>query len=268
MSWGKGFADFDNNRWPDIAVVTGSVYIRRWKRSSRTIPSSRHGLFRNLGDGVSRSLWIRSDRVSAQPISFARDQETRHSWIAVEPSMLPVSLRRELERHHGPAPFMGKLATLLDAARQSLTPLPEGELLHDNAYEALATAILCSFALSVLEGSRAVQPSASLLLRMERFIAEAYARPITLNDIARAAGASRQHLLKLCRFSGKRTPTEQPYAKRLEVAVDLLLHTGFPIVHIAEQCGFSNQFHFSRKFKQATGRSPSSWRGQAWKQRS
>jgi AraC-like DNA-binding protein len=99
---------------------------------------------------------------------------------------------------------------------------------------------------------------------MERFIAESYAQSITLNEIARAAGASRQHLLKLCRMSGKPTPTVQLYARRLEAAADLLVHTGFSVAQIAEQCGFPNQFHFSRKFKQAFGRSPSKWRDHVW----
>lgn len=197
---------------------------------------------------------------------FASDCETRHSWIAVEPGMLAEPLRQELERHRGPAPFLGRMVTLLDAARRSMVHLPEAELLQNSAHEALATAILCAFASTVFDGSRSVQASTGVLLRMEHFIAEVYSRPTTLNDIARAAGASRQHLLKLCRVSGRNTPTEQLYAKRLEAAADLLLHTGLTIAQIAEQCGFSNQFHFSRKFKQASGRSPSAWRGEVWTQ--
>lgn len=197
---------------------------------------------------------------------FARDRETRHSWIALASDVLPTPLRRELECLRGPAPFLGSMATLLDAARQIVGRGEQSGLVRDSGYEALATTILCAFASAVLDGMRHVKPGEGVLWRMERFIAESYARPLTLNDISRAAGASRQHLLKLCRVSGKPTPTEQLYAKRLEVAADLLLHTGFSIAEIAGQCGFSNQFHFSRKFKQISGSSPSSWRGLRWKQ--
>ena len=197
---------------------------------------------------------------------FARDHETRHSWIALAPGILSEQLRVELQRLRGPVPFLGRMATLLDAARQSAGAAEQPGLLQDSGYEALGISILCAFASTVLDGRRSVQPGESVLWRMERFIAEAYAQPVMLNEISRAAGASRQHLLKLCRVAGKPTPTEQLYAKRLEVAADLLLHTGFSIAEIAEQCGFPNQFHFSRKFKQFSGRSPSSWRGYRWKQ--
>ncbi len=143
---------------------------------------------------------------------------------------------------------------------------PEAEALITSAHEALATSILCAFAATVLAGKRAGDPSGDILQRMERFIAEEYSRPVTLKDIARGACASRQHLLKLCRMTGKSTPTKLLYTVRLEAAAHLLLHTGFSIAQIAEQCGFANQFHFSRKFKQEYGSSPFSWRVQAWKQ--
>jgi transcriptional regulator GlxA family with amidase domain len=73
-------------------------------------------------------------------------------------------------------------------------------------------------------------------------------------------------LLKLCRQSGKPTPTDRLYAKRLEVASDLLLNTSFSMAEIAEQTGFLNQFHSSRKFKQAIANGTSAWRGRLWKQ--
>lgn len=197
---------------------------------------------------------------------FAPDRETRHSWLALKPDILSPSLRKELDGLRGPVPFLGKMATLLDVARQNAGAPKAAGLIYDNASSSLAIAIVCSFASTVLDASRAA-PGDSVLWRMERFIAEMYAQPITLREMARAAGASRQHLLKLCRLSARGTPTEQLYAKRLEAAADLLLHTGLTIAQIAEQCGFINQFHFSRKFKQFSGRSPSGWRGDRWQRR-
>lgn len=197
---------------------------------------------------------------------FARDCETRHSWIALAPDTLAPPLRLELDRLRGPVPFLGRMATLLDVARQNSEGNADFDLIHESAYVALAVAIVYAFASTVLDATHSVASGEGVLWRLERFIAESYAQPITLHEMSRAAGASRQHLLKLCRASGRPTPTEQLYAKRLEAAGDLLLHTGFTIAQIAEQCGFSNQFHFSRKFKQFSGRSPSSWRGHWWRQ--
>jgi hypothetical protein len=54
--WGTGFADFDNNGWPDLAVVTGSVY----PEVERAFPSyplkTPRFLFRNLGNGKFEEL--------------------------------------------------------------------------------------------------------------------------------------------------------------------------------------------------------------------
>ena len=197
---------------------------------------------------------------------FSRDRETRHSWVALAPDSPNQDLREEFARFRGPFPFVGRMATLLEVARLGLIPISKATPLHDRAYEALATAILCAFASAVCNGHAAAETSEPVLWRVEHFIAENYVRSLTLNDMTRAAGVSRQHLLKLCRMSGKPTPTDQLYAKRLEVASDLLLHTGFSMAEIAEQTGFQNQFHFSRKFKQAFGSGPSVWRGRLWKQ--
>ena len=197
---------------------------------------------------------------------FSRERETRHSWVALAADFPSQDLREEFSRFRGPFPFLGRMASLLEVARLGLIPISNAMPLHDRAYEALATAILCAFACAASNGNLTTETSEPVLRRMEHFIAESYPRCLTLNDIARAAGVSRQHLLKLCRLSGEPTPTDQLYAKRLEVASDLLLHTGFSMAEIAEQTGFLNQFHFSRKFKQAFGSGPLAWRGRLWKQ--
>jgi AraC-like DNA-binding protein len=198
--------------------------------------------------------------------SFARDQETRHSWIALAADAQSEELNVDFAKYRGPFPFLGRMASLLDIARHGLALTAKPDALHNRIYEELATAILCAFACAVCDGHKASENSQPVLARMERFIAENYARPLTLDLVARAAGVSRQHLLKLCRLSDKATPMDQLYAKRLEVASDLLLHTGFSIAEIATQSGFLNQFHFSRRFKQSLGSSPSTWRGRLWKQ--
>jgi AraC family transcriptional regulator of arabinose operon len=196
---------------------------------------------------------------------FAPHRETRHSWVAIEPSLLSSELRQQFERYGGPLPFLGRMATLLDIARHDAVSTSTTDSLHNAACEALGISILCSFASAVRDRRKASYPGETVLWRMDRFLAESYARPLQLNDIARAAGVSRQHLLKLCRLANRPTPMEQLYATRLDLASDLLLHTGFSIAEIADYTGFTNQFHLSRRFKQRTGKSPSAWRGQVWK---
>jgi AraC family transcriptional regulator len=64
--------------------------------------------------------------------------------------------------------------------------------------------------------------------------------------------------------SFKRTFGESPHAfvlnRRLEFAVQYMLQTDLTLCNIALQCGFADQAHFSKHFRQANGLSPSAWR--------
>lgn len=51
VSWGTGFADFDNDGWPDLAVVTGSVYPEVEARFPEYPLATPRFIFRNLGHG-------------------------------------------------------------------------------------------------------------------------------------------------------------------------------------------------------------------------
>jgi len=51
ISWGTGFADFDNDGWPDLAVVTGSVYPEIERKFPQYPLKSPRMIFRNLGNG-------------------------------------------------------------------------------------------------------------------------------------------------------------------------------------------------------------------------
>lgn len=51
ICWGTGFADFDNNGFPDLAVVTGSVYPEVEEKFPEYPLKTPRFIFRNLGDG-------------------------------------------------------------------------------------------------------------------------------------------------------------------------------------------------------------------------
>ena len=51
ISWGTGFADFDNNGLPDLAIVTGSVYPEIERRFAQYPLKTPRMIFRNLGNG-------------------------------------------------------------------------------------------------------------------------------------------------------------------------------------------------------------------------
>lgn len=56
ICWGTGFADFDNNGWPDLAVVTGSVYPEVEAEFPEYPLKTPRFIFRNLGNGKFEEL--------------------------------------------------------------------------------------------------------------------------------------------------------------------------------------------------------------------
>lgn len=55
-SWGTGFADFDNDGWPDLAIVTGSVYPEVEAKFPQYPLATPRVIFRNLGNGTFEEL--------------------------------------------------------------------------------------------------------------------------------------------------------------------------------------------------------------------
>jgi AraC-like DNA-binding protein len=196
---------------------------------------------------------------------FSTDQETHHSWCAIHPKAVPQSLRKEFQAFRGPLPFAGRMHVLLEMSRTPQFTSSSDEPLQAGLHLGLCLALMCEFASAVKGGEASDSAAQALLARMEQFIWQECGHPLSLLDIARAMGVSRQHLLKICRMQGKPTPIVQLYAARLNLAADLLRQTGLPITAVAEKCGFISIFHFSRRFKEAYGKSPAAWRSENWK---
>jgi enediyne biosynthesis protein E4 len=51
VNWGTGFADLDNNGWPDLVVVSGSIYPEIEAKLPQFPLRTPRVVFRNLGDG-------------------------------------------------------------------------------------------------------------------------------------------------------------------------------------------------------------------------
>lgn len=98
---------------------------------------------------------------------------------------------------------------------------------------------------------------------VDRAIAHVYAsldadatEAITLDDLASAACVTAEHLCRLFQKSMDRTPMECVRMARLDRSVVLLTRSNFSVGQIAGMCGFASQFHFSRRFKEAFGATP------------
>ncbi len=84
--------------------------------------------------------------------------------------------------------------------------------------------------------------------------------PLTLGDLARAAGVSKTHLTRVFQSTLGVSPVEALRHLRLDRAVTLLARTNLPIQQVAEATGFPNPFHFSKVFRAVYGTSPRAFR--------
>jgi AraC family transcriptional regulator len=84
--------------------------------------------------------------------------------------------------------------------------------------------------------------------------------PVPVADLCALIDRSEAHFSR----SFKRTFGESPHAfvirRRLELAARYMLQTDAPLSDIALQCGFTDQAHLCKHFRQSTGRTPAAWR--------
>ncbi len=113
---------------------------------------------------------------------------------------------------------------------------------------------------SNMKPETAIFPNCSRLSHVFAFIEANYYQPISLNDVAKAAGYSPAYLTHLVQeltgYSIKRWITE----RRMFQARMLLCDTDQPVRQIAEGVGYLDVAYFTRQFRQLYGDPPQSWR--------
>ena len=85
---------------------------------------------------------------------------------------------------------------------------------------------------------------------------------VVVDDLANAVGLSPSRLAHLFKQETGQTPQAYLEARRMQVAIDLLRRTSFPIKQVAAAAGFESQFYFSQRFSRWTGLSPMAFRRQ------
>jgi AraC family transcriptional regulator len=84
--------------------------------------------------------------------------------------------------------------------------------------------------------------------------------PVLVPDLCALIDRSEAHFSR----SFKRTFGESPHAfvirRRLELAARYMLQTDAPLSDIALRCGFTDQAHLCKHFRQSTGQTPAAWR--------
>jgi len=196
-----------------------------------------------------------------ETFQFAETTETEHSWCQIAESQIPLDLKF--------AP--GYFEAPTDCRRSFLEAMRRGwrqnqETLHGAAEKLMIVRVLASMwefchGLPVPDSS----PLPDALLRCARWLEENLGEPLTLSELARAAGVSKGHLILLVRRHWQTTPMEYLWQQRLARAAQLLRETGLSISEVAGRPGFDNPFHFSRRFKQRFDAPPRAWRDSQWR---
>ena len=84
--------------------------------------------------------------------------------------------------------------------------------------------------------------------------------PYSVRQLAEQVHLSPSRFAHLYKSFFNASPIEELLEQRLLYAKRLLLSTNMKVEEIAMECGFYNVFHFSRQFKNKTGKTPSQYR--------
>lgn len=103
-------------------------------------------------------------------------------------------------------------------------------------------------------------PERSRVLAVARFLDGAYEEPLSLDDLAAAAGLSRYHFVRVFRAVVGDSPHQYLIGARLRAAANRLLDTCEPITAIALDVGFNDISHFNATFRRTFGAAPGAWR--------
>jgi len=117
--------------------------------------------------------------------------------------------------------------------------------------------------LVVRESTGLVELPDEVVTKAMRFIREhSPARPVTVDELCRAAGVSRELLRQRFQAMLGRTPKEEIDRQRAEVICEKLRLTTWKIERIAEETGFGAADELCRFFKRTTNQTAGEYRKQ------
>ena len=157
------------------------------------------------------------------------------------------------------------MADITAAAELLLNALRSRDAGSEVMYESLARVFLVKLvrkygAERETEAAFSARFTAAHYKRVLDFIADNYGKAVAIEDIAREAGLSPSHFTRLFRETIGDTPYQFLMRYRVERAKEKLADPSLAMIDIALGCGFSDQPHFSRIFKQFAGLTPSAYR--------
>ena len=96
--------------------------------------------------------------------------------------------------------------------------------------------------------------------RVRGFIDSHYARPLTVQKLARQAGLSPFYFIRAFRAAFSVTPHQYLRRRRLARACELLVTTPLPVTEVCDRVGFHSLGSFSALFRREIGETPKHYR--------
>ncbi|HYE04155.1 MAG TPA: AraC family transcriptional regulator [Planctomycetota bacterium] len=221
-----------------------------------------------IASGPERSVRIASGEVclvaAGVPIAFDhrgdRAGRMRSRWLHIQASYRGVLDPCAL--HRTPSRIAGAAGARIGALFDELLPIADGGVTARVRRLALAAHILAEALAATAADPRAddLVAGAARLAPLTAWAKANLHRPLTIADLARAAGMSRSRLHAHCRRWLHRAPMAWLKELRLAEAAHRLLVGDDRVAAVAEATGFANPFHFSREFTRRYGLPPRGYR--------
>lgn len=108
--------------------------------------------------------------------------------------------------------------------------------------------------------SQREQEKRRIIKAAKDFVATNYPLPVSVEDIADAAGVSRTTLFRIFKSELNTTPVDYLTAYRIAQAKSLLLETDLSVTAVARSAGYEDNLYFSRVFRKIAGTTPTEYR--------